>query len=47
MTFADASTDAPPLETIIHGMFRFDEAGLIALLYLSPYDAGAVNTFLT
>ena len=35
------------LETLIHGVFRFDEAGQIALLYLTPYDLDAVNDFLT
>ena len=34
------------LETLIHAVFRFDEAGQIPLLYLTPYDSDAVSGFL-
>ena len=46
VTFEDPSRGRQ-LETLIHGVFRFDEAGQIALLYLTPYYLDAVNEFLT
>jgi len=44
VTFEDDS--GRHLETLIHAVFRFDEAGRIALLYLTPYDPDAVSGFL-
>jgi len=44
VTFDDGS--GRHLETLIHAVFRFDEAGRIALLYLTPYDPDAVSGFL-
>ena len=43
--FADG-VQPPTLETTIHGVFRFDDAGRIALLYLTPYDADALEAYL-
>jgi hypothetical protein len=36
----------PTLEITIHGVFRFDDLGRIALLYLTPYDADALDAYL-
>ena len=44
VTFEDDS--GRHLETLIHAVFRSDEAGRIALLYLTPYDPDAVSGFL-
>jgi len=46
VTFDPTDPDRPPLETLIHGVFRFDDAGQIALLYLTPYDPDAVSEIL-
>lgn len=46
VTFEHDDPDRPPLETLVHGVFRFDDAGKIALLYLTPYDPDAVNEIL-
>jgi len=46
VTFERDDPDRPALDTLVHGVFRFDDAGLIALLYLTPYDADAVNEIL-
>jgi len=46
VTFEPADPERPPLDTLVHGVFRFDDAGLIALLYLTPYDPDAVNEIL-
>jgi hypothetical protein len=45
-TFTAAGVDPPKLETTIHGVFRFDDAGRISLLYLTPYDADALEAYL-
>jgi len=45
-TFTQVSVQPPRLETTIHGVFRFDEAGRIALLYLTPYDIEAHDAYL-
>jgi hypothetical protein len=45
-TFSSADAQPPQLETTIHGVFRFDDAGRIALLYLTPYDADALEAYL-
>jgi len=45
MIFADG-VQPPTLETTIHGVFRFDDLGRIALLYLTPYDADALDAYL-
>ena len=45
-TFTAAGVQPPKLETTIHGVFRFDDAGRIALLYLTPYDADALGDYL-
>jgi hypothetical protein len=45
-TFTAAGVQPPWLETTIHGVFRFDEAGRIALLYLTPYDVDALDAYL-
>jgi hypothetical protein len=45
-TFTAAGVQPPTLETTIHGVFRFDDAGRIALLYLTPYDADALDGYL-
>jgi len=45
-TFTAAGVQPPRLETTIHGVFRFDEAGRIALLYLTPYDVDALDAYL-
>ena len=47
VTFARATSEGGPLETMLHGVFRFDDAGQIALLYLTPYDADAVANILS
>jgi hypothetical protein len=46
VTFANAAAHLPPLETTIHGVFRFDDAGRIALLYATPYDGTAIEPYL-
>jgi hypothetical protein len=46
VTFTPDGSGRRALETLIHGVFRFDDAGLIALLYLTPYDPDAVNEVL-
>ena len=46
MTFEHGRSRPTTLETLVHGVFRFDDAGLIALLYLTPYDPDAVNEIL-
>ena len=43
---AGAGVQPPTLESTIHGVFRFDDAGRIALLYLTPYDADALDAYL-
>lgn len=43
-TFFADGVQPPTLETTLHGVFRFDDAGKIALLYLTPYDADALET---
>jgi hypothetical protein len=45
-TFTASGVQPPKLETTIHGVFRFDDAGRIALLYLTPYDADALEAYL-
>ena len=45
-TFTAEGVQPPTLETTIHGVFRFDAAGRIALLYLTPYDADALDAYL-
>lgn len=45
-TFTAAGVQPPKLETTIHSVFRFDDAGRIALLYLTPYDANALDAYL-
>ncbi len=45
-TFQHDGVQPPTLETTIHGVFRFDDAGRIALLYLTPYDADALDAYL-
>lgn len=45
-TFTADGAEPPTLETTIHGVFRFDDAGRIALLYLTPYDADALEAYL-
>ncbi len=45
-TFFGDGVQPPKLETTIHGVFRFDDAGRIALLYLTPYDADALEAYL-
>jgi hypothetical protein len=46
LTFLDPSGRLPALETSIHGVFRFDERGRIALLYATPHDPKAVDPYL-
>jgi hypothetical protein len=45
-TFFADGVQPPTLETTIHGVFRFDDLGRIALLYLTPYDADALDAYL-
>ena len=45
-TFTGAGVQPPRLETTIHGVFRFDANGRIAMLYLTPYDADALDAYL-
>jgi hypothetical protein len=45
-TFVADGVQPPTLVTTIHGVFRFDDAGRIALLYLTPYDADALDVYL-
>jgi hypothetical protein len=47
LTFVNPSAGLSPLETSIHGVFRFDESGRIALLYATPYDARAVAPYVS
>lgn len=44
-TFRRNGDQPSTLETTIHGVFRFDDAGRIALLYLTPYDADALEAY--
>jgi hypothetical protein len=46
LTFIDPGGTLPPLETRIHGVFRFDESGRIALLYATPHDPKGVDPYL-
>ena len=45
-TFRREGVVPPTLETTIHGVFRFDDAGRIALLYLTPYEPEALEPYL-
>lgn len=45
-TFKAEGVQPPTLEMTVHGVFRFDDAGRIALLYLTPYDADALDAYL-
>jgi hypothetical protein len=45
-TFFADGVQPPTLETTIHGVVRFDDLGRIALLYLTPYDADALDAYL-
>jgi hypothetical protein len=45
-TFTAAGVQPPRFETTIHGVFRFDDGGRIALVYLTPYDADALEAYL-
>jgi hypothetical protein len=45
VTFTGSNT-LPPLTTRIHGVFRFDERGRIALLYATPHDPKALDPYL-
>jgi hypothetical protein len=47
LTFVNPTAGLPPLETTIHGVFRFDESGRIALLYATPYDGKAIEPYLS
>ena len=47
LTFVNPMAGLPPLETTIHGVFRFDERGRIALLYATPYDPKAIEPYLS
>jgi hypothetical protein len=46
VTFRREGVVPPTLETTIHGVFRFDDAGRIALLYLTPYEPEALEPYL-
>jgi hypothetical protein len=46
LTFVNPAAGLPPLETTIHGVFRFDDAGQIALFYATPYDGKAIEPYL-
>ena len=46
LTFDDPALAQPPLETTVHAVLRFDDAGRIALLLASPYDPDAVDRYL-
>jgi hypothetical protein len=46
VTFRRTGVVPPTLETTIHGVFRFDDAGNIALLYLTPYEPEALEPYL-
>jgi ketosteroid isomerase-like protein len=46
VTFIHPAGEMPPLETTIHGVFRFDDNGRIALLYATPYEGGAIEPYL-
>jgi hypothetical protein len=45
-TFRREGVVPPTLETTVHGVFRFDDAGRIALLYLTPYEPDALEPYL-
>ncbi len=47
LTFVNPTAGLPPLETTIHGVFRFDESGRIALFYATPYDGKAIEPYLS
>ena len=44
--FDNPALTAPPLETTVHAVFRFDDAGQVTLLFGSPYDPDAVDRYL-
>ena len=46
VTFGGALPHLVRLETRIHCVFRFDDAGRVALLYATPDDAEAVDAYL-
>ena len=46
VTLQNPASPGPTMQTLIHGVFRFDETGRIALLYLTPYDIDAVRDFI-
>jgi ketosteroid isomerase-like protein len=47
VTFVHAGSGLPPLETTVHGVFRFDDNGRIALLYATPYEGDAIEPYLS
>lgn len=47
LTFVHPAAGLLPLETTIHGVFRFDESGRIALFYATPYDAKAIEPYIS
>ena len=46
VTFVNPGAALPPFETTVHGVFRFDDSGRIALLYATPYDGAAIEPYL-
>ena len=47
VTFVHPAASLPPFETTMHGVFRFDGSGRIALLYATPYDGAALAPYLS
>ena len=47
VTFVHPNAALPPFETTIHGVFRFDDNGRIALLYATPHEGDAIEPYLS